>query len=87
MYVYDMRTNADIPAVEIHRDDLRPGDLIGTLHGIAVWEVKNVNRYDGWSSVFTTLIASNVPANVGTDHTLTIGSGDLPRCYRPLANL
>lgn len=85
MYVYDMRTNADVPVVPIDRAELQPGDFVGTLHGIAVWEVVNVSQFQEWASLSTRLISSYDPDKVGTAHTLTISSASsLARCYRPL---
>ncbi len=88
MYVYDMRTDADVPVVRINADELQPGDFVGTLHGVAVWEVRNANHYAGWCSVSGTLVTSQNPDNIGNVHTVTANySGGLARCLRPLANL
>lgn len=88
MYIHDMRTSADVPAVPINREELQPGDFIGTLHGIAVWEVLNVNQYVKWSSVRTTLISTANPKFIGTENTLTLANGSATmRYYRPLINV
>lgn len=83
-----MRTNADVPVIEILPNELTKGDFVGTLHGVAVYEVINANHYEGRVSVRCLIITAHFPESIQTETTLDLShANSLARCYRPLSNL